>query len=177
MLVEYQAIIISDHAPLQLDISFPLNIKTHPPWRLDTVLLRDEEFSNKITKSIDYFLAENKSDSVSYSLLWETLKVVICGEIISFASHNKRECNKRLIDLLDAISTLDRQYALDPSPQLLKKRTGLQSEFNILSTKNAERMLLQSGGHSYEYGDKGSRLLAHQLRHKADRIELPYQRQ
>lgn len=33
-------------------------------------------------------------------------------------------------------------------------------------SQEAEKLLLQSRGNYYEYGDKASRLLAHQLRHK-----------
>lgn len=80
--MEYLPIVISDHAPLQLDISFTLNQKDRPLWRLNPLLLSDKDFCNKISKSIDTFIETNSSDTVTYSLLWETLKVFLRGEII-----------------------------------------------------------------------------------------------
>lgn len=82
--VEYSSIVISDHAPLLLDLSFVFLQKTRPPWRLDCTLLHDNEFCETVIKVIDDFLMNNDSDLISPSLLWETLKVVVRGEIISF---------------------------------------------------------------------------------------------
>lgn len=43
----------------------------------------------------------------------------------------------------------------------------LQTKFDLASTENAEKSILRSKGMLYEYGDKASRLLALQLKHKA----------
>lgn len=43
----------------------------------------------------------------------------------------------------------------------------MQAEFNILSTGDAERLLLHTCGNYYEYEEKVGRLLAHQLRRRA----------
>lgn len=42
--VDYLAIIISDHAPVVLDISFVQNVKQRPLWKLDPLLLSEEDF-------------------------------------------------------------------------------------------------------------------------------------
>uniref|UniRef100_A0A3B4VKF1 exodeoxyribonuclease III n=1 Tax=Seriola dumerili TaxID=41447 RepID=A0A3B4VKF1_SERDU len=83
---ECSAIVESDHAPVLLDLGFPLNQAQRPSWRLDSTLLADENFHKRISTAIDNFLLANKSDSVSPSILWETLKVVIRGEIISYTA-------------------------------------------------------------------------------------------
>ena len=171
--VEYLPIIISDHAPLQLDISFTLNQKDRPLWRLNPLLLSDKDFCNKITKSIDSFIEINTSSTVSFSLLWETLKAVLRGEIISFTSYSNKMGRQQLQNLTESIHNLDKQYVSNPSPELLKKRENLQLEFNLLSTKKAEQLLLYSRGRSYEYGDKNSRLLAHQLKREAASRLIP----
>ncbi len=67
--IDYLPIIISDHAPIQLDISFTLNQKDHPLWRLNPLLLSDKDFCNKISQSIDMFTETNTCNSISYSLL------------------------------------------------------------------------------------------------------------
>ncbi|KAF0032215.1 hypothetical protein F2P81_014505 [Scophthalmus maximus] len=77
------------------------------------------------------------------------------------------ENNARLNELASVISNLDQRYALNPSPELLKQRLDLQAEFDLISTKEAERLLLRRRGSYYERGDKASRLLAHQLRRQA----------
>lgn len=77
------------------------------------------------------------------------------------------------MDLSNAILNIDRQYALNPSPELYKQRLNLQAEFGLLSTGAAERLLLKSCGSYYEYGDKANRLLAHQLKRRAAGRAIP----
>ena len=67
--IEYSMIVISDHAPLLLDLLFTLLQKTRPPWRLNCTLLNDDDFCKTISKVIDDFLVTNKSNLVSPSLL------------------------------------------------------------------------------------------------------------
>lgn len=62
--VEYLAIIISDHAPLQLDICFTLNQKDRPQWSLNPLLLSDKDFCSKMSKTIDTFIETNISSTV-----------------------------------------------------------------------------------------------------------------
>lgn len=75
--------------------------------------------------------------------------------------------------LTDSILSLDHQYTTNPRPELYKECTSLQAEFDLLSTKQAGHMLLQSHGNYYEYGDKESHLLAHQLKHQASSCLIP----
>lgn len=50
---EYSTIVISDHAPLLLDLSLTLLQKAHPPWKLNCSLLKDDRFCEMISKVID----------------------------------------------------------------------------------------------------------------------------
>uniref|UniRef100_A0A8C9ZBI3 Reverse transcriptase n=1 Tax=Sander lucioperca TaxID=283035 RepID=A0A8C9ZBI3_SANLU len=44
-----------------------------------------------VSKAIDDFLLFNQTDSISPSILWETLKVVLRGQIISFSASRNKE--------------------------------------------------------------------------------------
>lgn len=48
----------------------------------------------------DFFLETNSSTEVSNSLLWETLKAYLRGQIISHCSKTHKAKNKRLNDIL-----------------------------------------------------------------------------
>lgn len=161
---EYTAIVISDHAPLLLDLSFKLLQKTRPPWRLSGALLNDKAFKTIISIAIDDFLLNNNSDSISPSLLWETMKVVIRGEIISYSASLNTFKKHNQEQLLDNIKKLDDTISMSPSPELVKERQNLQMEYNLLTTHETEKLLLHSRGFLYEHGEKAGRLLAHQLK-------------
>lgn len=65
------------------------------------------------------------------------------------------------------IQNLENQYTHAPSPALYKEKLLLKREFENLSTSNAEEMVKKSRHTYYEFGDKSSHLLAHQLRKSA----------
>lgn len=171
--IEYSSIVESDHAPVLLDLS--LNHKTHEytPWRFDSYLLKDEQFCQMISSAIEEFMEFNESEEVSSSVLWETLKVVIRGKIISYKSMvNKNRC-KELERLIKNIQVIDSQYAESPSPELYKEKVELQAKYELLVSEKTERMLLKLQGFMYEHGEKSGRLLSHQLKRKASEQHIP----
>ena len=129
---KYDAIVISDHAPLSMNVYFKDFRTTRPPWRLNTRLLSSEGFVNFVSNQIDVFLSFNKTPDVSASLLWESLKAFIRGEIISYSKFEKKCRDSKLIDLTQRISQIDATYSISPSPYLYKERLTLQAEFNLL---------------------------------------------
>ena len=165
--VEYSAIVESDHAPILMDLHFQQNYSSRPQWRFNTTLLSDNTFCTLIGIAINTFLEDNKMDSVSPSLLWETLQAYFRGEIIAYSSYCNRERRKQKQQLIDAISELDSKYSSSPSPLLYKEKISLQTQFNLISTSETERLIMRSRGLYYENGEKSGRLLAHQLKSKS----------
>lgn len=168
---EYSAIVISDHAPHILDLLLLPNARRQ--WRFNTGLLADEKFCDFISSKISVFLEFNRTKSTSPSLLWESLKAVLRGEIISFSANLARKNRQKQQELTDAILSVDREYSSSPSPDLYARRVKLQSSFDLLSTSKAEYLLRRTKGIYYEYGDKASRLLALQLRRQTASDFIP----
>ena len=69
--VNYHPIVISDHAPLSLDIQFSSQPRYSTPWRFNILLLSDDKFTKFITTKIDDYISLNQNDMepVSCSLL------------------------------------------------------------------------------------------------------------
>lgn len=173
--VSYHPIIISDHAPLSLDISISSEFHYPTHWRFNTSLLSDDKFQKYIISAIDDFISLNQSDSepISKALLWESLKAYLRGQIISYSAHVKKLRQLNIQKLLTDLKLVDRQLAINSSPDLLKRRVALKTELDLITTNEAERLLLYSRSRYYEYGDKSGRLLAHQLRRQAATRLIP----
>ncbi|KAG7522338.1 hypothetical protein JOB18_019938 [Solea senegalensis] len=120
-----------------------------------------------ISTAIDNFLETNNIDNISPSLLWQTLKVVIRGDIISYTSRVNKTRKQEQERLLSSIFDIDRQYSASPTPELYKNKLDLQTKYDLLSSEKTERMLLKSRGFVYEHGEKAGRLLARQLKCKS----------
>jgi len=79
-----------------------------------------------ISQKIDDFINSNKKNDTSPSLLWETLKAVIRGEIISYSAKTNKMKRTKQEELIKAIAMVDFQYSTSPSPELYKKKLDLQ---------------------------------------------------
>lgn len=128
----YQSIIISDHAPLILDLTVHNCPAPRRHWRFNTSLLADEGFISYTTDQINFFFSVNKSPDISDSTVWEAFKVYIRGQIIAYAATKRKSSKDKQISLSNDISRLDKQCARSPTPDLYKRRLKLKSELQCL---------------------------------------------
>lgn len=163
---EYQPVVISDHGPLTMMVRIPGVAPSHRPWRLNPLLLFDDSFVTFIKSEIEFFLAHNQTPGISYSLIWESLKAYLRGQVISYCAKQRKLCTSRLMQLADDILKLDMLYSVSPSDVLHKQRLTLQMEFDLLSTHHAENLILKSRHKYYEHGERAGKVLAHQLRQR-----------
>lgn len=92
---KYHSTIISDHSPviLKFQLLFPRQAYS---WRFNPSLLTDQTFKEYFTLHILQLLEINDNGEVNDSILWETLKVYIRGQIISYEATLKRNKQGRL---------------------------------------------------------------------------------
>uniref|UniRef100_A0A8C4SC52 Reverse transcriptase domain-containing protein n=1 Tax=Erpetoichthys calabaricus TaxID=27687 RepID=A0A8C4SC52_ERPCA len=164
---KYDTIVISDHAPLVLELKSISPSYSPRRWRLNPLLLADENCTEFISKQISFFLEKNTSTEVSAGTLWETLKVFLRGQIISYLSHRNKLETKKVSELRNEITRIDEEQARRPSEALHRKRQALHTELNILTTKETEQLIYKSRQHYYEHGEKANKLLAQQI-HKQE---------
>ena len=90
----YHNILISDHAPVSL--SLDLNHKRGKyNWRLNNTLLKDEDFCTYLSGKIELYLSTNDTGDVDDSTLWEAMKAVLRGHIISYEAAEKKKSKER----------------------------------------------------------------------------------
>ena len=76
--------ILSDHHGLRL--IFNKNINNRKPtftWKLNNILLNDNLVKEGIKKEIKDFLEFNENEATTYPNLWDTIKAMIRGKIIT----------------------------------------------------------------------------------------------
>lgn len=174
--VLYHPIIVSDHSPVSIDVQISPGPQYPTRWRFNTSLLSDDKFHKFIVCAIDDFAALNQSDSepISKALLWESLMAYLRGQIISYSAHRRKLRLSTIQKLASELELVDQQLAAGTSDDLLKKRrVALQTELDLVTTNEAERLLLHSRSKYYEHGNKAGRLLAHQLRRQAASRLIP----
>lgn len=130
---KYDPIVISDHAPVSIKVTLP-TLRTKRTWQLDPLLLADSDSVKFITEQIDFFLQVNRTDGISASTLWETLKAYLRGQIISRSAYMRKKHYKKIEELSLEVKTLDGLISGSPTPDLIKRRVALQTEIDLLTT-------------------------------------------
>lgn len=130
----YEPMVISDHSPVVLNIRFKGLVRSRYPWRINTSLLSDEKFVDMISRQIDLFLSTNRTYDVSASVLWETLKAYIRGQIISYVNYDRRRRRETVVTLTNRIAQLDAALATSQTPELYKERLTAQSSLRLIWT-------------------------------------------
>lgn len=145
---------ISDHAPLWMSLNMPTLGTEYRPWKFNTLFLSDEEFVQFISKEIDEYLLHNNAPGISSGLIWESFKAYLRGKIIAYCASAKRVQHERPRKIESDILPLDGALAHSFSPELFKQRLALQTEFNLITTKQIEGLLNKSRHKIYEHGEK-----------------------
>lgn len=160
---KYHNILISDHCPVSLQLKLDLPKQTYC-WRFNPYLLTDQTFINYISNCLKEFLETYDTGEVSDCTLWETLKVVMRGHIISFEASKKRKQRLRLVEIENALPTLEQAYRVSLSQEDYKKILNLKYEYNQILSETINKLLLKVKQKHFELGDKPERLLSRQQR-------------
>lgn len=110
------------------------------------------------------FIEINDNGEVSDSILWEALKTVLCGDIISYTSALKKEREKRLSEINNILPSPERRYQISKLPSDYKQIVKLKYEYNSIMSGQVSNLLWKLRQKHFELGDKPDKLLARQLK-------------
>ena len=123
----------TDHSMITLYLSLHSNPRGNGFWKLNTSLLDDTIFVEKIKETIQKTASEYKDDElVSPALLWEMIKLKVRQESISYSAFIKRKKKKKEDELEKEIAFLEKQLdsaiGYDPLIQNAKERIKVLKE-------------------------------------------------
>lgn len=94
--------------------------KTRSQWRLNANLLCLKPFQTTIEKEIVEYLKINSDCGVTPQCVWDALKVVIRGKLISMTSAHYKQKRKYKEELLHKIASLEQQHKQSCSPKIFR---------------------------------------------------------
>lgn len=159
----YLAATLSDHNALMMEVSMPQEGPTTHRWRFKTFLLKDPDFVNYMNDKLDIYL-ETNLNTASHSVVWETLKAYMRGNIISYLSHKNKQKRDQLLQLEHEIKILETQHAPTKQSKTFSSLKQKRTLYDNLCTSKAEAAMARTKYHYYEFGNKTSKLLAWQLK-------------
>lgn len=106
----------SDHAPVLLSYALTDTLTSRTrAWRLNEILLQDEEVKDVIREIDCYFQTNNTLDS-NPGMVWEAEKAVIRGVLIKHGSHIKKQRTTQMTSLLKELSLLEARHKHAQTP-------------------------------------------------------------
>ena len=92
--------IFSDHNAVKLDVNYKRKtIKNSNIWRLNNMLLNNQQITEEIKKEIKICMETNENENITTPNLWDTVKAVLWGRFIAIQAYLKKQ-EKRQIDNL-----------------------------------------------------------------------------
>ena len=162
-LCEIGNIDLSDHAPLSLSLQISNNPR-NTLWRINSSILNNLQFKTQTKAEIKQFLEENDNGDVGPELVWDTLKAVFRGKIISYCASKKKERQLLLIELNRKLKELEAKHKEEQTPSLHLQLRETRNQINIIYSREIEKKMIFTKQRYYESGSKFSKLLARKLK-------------
>ena len=92
--------IFSDHNALRLDLNYRRKtIKNSNIWRLNNMLLNNQQIIKEIKKEIRICIEMNENENTTTQNLWNTIKAVLRGKFIAIQTYLKKQEKSQINNL------------------------------------------------------------------------------
>ena len=122
----------TDHSLITINILENNQNRGRGFWKLNTSLLLDNSYTDKIKKSIRESYVLYKEQQTNPCLIWELVKADIRGESIKFASFKKKERANRLCELENELKKAHETYDKNTNTDELEKIDRLEAEIKTI---------------------------------------------
>jgi len=90
--IEIIPIIFSDHNAVRLDVNYrEKTIKNSNIWRLNNILLNNQQITKEIKKEIKICIEMNENENTTTQNLWNAGKAVLRGRFLAIQAYRKKQ--------------------------------------------------------------------------------------
>jgi len=118
------------------------------------------------------FISINKTPDISATTLWETAKVVMRGNIISYSTYKHKKEKKLEKDLEDKIKILHQTYSQNQNEQILNEINQTKNQLDSITNKKIEFYKQRLRLIHFEYKDKSGKYLANLLKRNKEKTHI-----
>lgn len=132
---------ISDHSPLILIV----DLNTHKKktlWRINSYILNDLKTVEKIKSDIKEYLEMNDDGIITPPILWDTLKAVLRGKVISLTAYMKKCRGTQLADLHAKLKQMKIRDSQNTSSELRAEIKTVQRQIDDIYSLQIQKKLV-----------------------------------
>ena len=113
--IEIISTIFSDHSGMKLEINHrKRNEKKLTTWRLNNMLLKNQQVNEEIKKEIKKYLETNDNEDTTTQNLWDATKAVLRGKFTAIQAFLKKEEKSQIDNLTHHPSELEKEEQEKP---------------------------------------------------------------
>ena len=154
---------ISDHNVINLTIHLDDRQKC-TLWRLNISVLNKETVVKEIKREIDESIKDNMTGQVDLTILWDTVKAIMRGKLISRTAYLIKSMRSKYDELEEKLRKLEKQQPKDEDKGLKKQIKELKVQINNNLNDELENKLRFTKQSFYASGPKATKILAKRLR-------------
>ncbi len=156
---------LSDHCTLYLILNLNSRKKT-TSWRLNLGLLNDTTLVGDLKGDIDTYIKENNNGEVEPTILWDAMKAVMRGKLISYASYVKKRRIEDFQEKIEDLKEFEQLHKNTNDPEMYSQVKEARKKIDEILRKEVEKKLRLLKQTYNEWGPKATKSLARRLRNK-----------
>ena len=125
-------------------------------WKFNNQLLTDKEYVNIVNKIIDEYTSENAKMS-NKGVFWDTLKALIRGQTISYASAKAKKSRKLEKDLVKKLEEIEKEICNNASGKTKQEYHTAKSELEAIYKHKAIGAQVRAKCDNIEFDEKNSK--------------------
>ena len=139
--IEIISSILSDHNPMRLEINYrEKNVKNTNTWRLNNMLLNNQEITKEIKEEIKKYLETNDNKNRMIQNLWDAAKAVLRGMFIAIQAYLKKQEKSQIKNLTLHLKELEKEEQTKPKVSRRKEIIKIRAEICEIETKKIAKI-------------------------------------
>ncbi|KAM4029731.1 LOW QUALITY PROTEIN: uncharacterized protein ACNLHF_022387 [Anomaloglossus baeobatrachus] len=158
--VEIYDLVISDHAPVGMELTDKVVRGTDFIWRFPAFLTKDEGFNDKLRCWWEEFIFDNREHIDQTALFWNTAKTVLRGRILLYVSSLKKKVKEGYSESSAKLRHAYTEFLQNPSAQNREHWKLVKQEFEMWLDRREQMYRTRQEVELLRYGNKAGKLLA-----------------
>ena len=125
-----------NHNTVRLDVNYrKKTIKNTNIWRLNNMLLNNQQITEEIKKEIKICIETNENENTTTENLWDSVKAVLRGKFTAIQTYLKKQEKDQINNLTLHLKQLEKEEMKSPRVRRRKEIIKIRAEINEKETK------------------------------------------
>ena len=147
-------------------------VKNTNTWRLNSVLLNNQEITEEIKEEIKKFIETNDNENMMTQDLWDAAKAILRGKYIAIQSHLKKQEKSQINDLTLHLKQLEKEEQRKPKVSRRKEIIKIRAEINEIEMKKTIAKVIKTKSWFFENLNKIDKPLTRIIKKKRERMQI-----